>query len=124
MNNPFDVINTQNTGEAVSDLTTAANTKEKIEKLLNSSDAFLFMKGVPTAPQCGFSANTVAILSSLGVPFKSFDILEDPELRQAVKEHSSWPTYPQLYYKKQLVGGNDIITEMYQSGELAKLLCD
>ena len=122
MNNPFDIMGTQNTGEAVSN-SIATNVKEKIEELLKSSDVFLFMKGVPKAPQCGFSANTVAILSTLGIPFKSFDILVDPELRQTLKEYSNWPTYPQLYHKGQLVGGNDIITEMYQSGELAKILC-
>ena len=122
MNNPFDIINTHNTGEAVSG-SQKGNVNEKIENLLASSNVFLFMKGIPGAPQCGFSANTVAMLSSLKVPFKSFDILEDPELRQCLKEQSNWPTYPQLYFKGELVGGNDILTEMYQSGELAKLLC-
>jgi monothiol glutaredoxin len=94
----------------------------KIQDLVGSSDTFLFMKGSPEAPRCGFSANTVAILANLGVDFKTFDILSDPEIRQGVKEFSNWPTYPQLYHKGQLVGGNDIITEMFHSGELEQTL--
>ena len=80
------------------------------------------MKGNASAPQCGFSANSIAILKQIGVPFKTFNILNDPEVRQGLKEFSNWPTYPQLYVNGKLIGGNDIVTEMYQSGELQEYL--
>jgi len=96
--------------------------KEQIESLLNSSKIVLFMKGNADMPMCGFSANSVAILRQLGVHFKTFNILNDPEIRQGLKEYSNWPTYPQLYVKGQLIGGNDILTAMYQSGELQEYL--
>lgn len=95
---------------------------ERIENLINSSKVFLFMKGSPEMPQCGFSANVCAILKATGIEFKSFDILSDPEIRQGVKEYSNWPTYPQLYVKGELIGGADIVSEMYNSGELQDLL--
>jgi len=82
----------------------------------------LFMKGTPDFPQCGFSANVVGLLNSLNVKYKSFDILSDMDIRQGVKEFANWPTYPQLWVKGQLVGGNDIITEMFHAGELEKIL--
>ncbi|WP_408099063.1 Grx4 family monothiol glutaredoxin [Peredibacter sp. HCB2-198] len=94
----------------------------QIEGLLNSGKVVLFMKGNSEMPQCGFSANSVAILKHLGVPFKTFNILNDPEIRQGLKEFSNWPTYPQLYVNAKLIGGNDIITEMYKSGELQDYL--
>ncbi|MBL7665907.1 MAG: Grx4 family monothiol glutaredoxin [Bacteriovoracaceae bacterium] len=93
----------------------------RIKEIINGNDIVLFMKGNAEFPQCGFSANSVAILKHLGKDFKTYDILKDPELRQALKEYSNWPTYPQLYFKTKLVGGNDIITEMYQSGDLQEL---
>ena len=96
--------------------------KSQIEGLLTSSKVVLFMKGNTQMPQCGFSANSVAILKHLGVPFKTFNILNDADIRQGLKEYSNWPTYPQLYVNGKLVGGNDIITEMYQSGELQEFL--
>jgi monothiol glutaredoxin len=96
--------------------------KTQIEGLINSSKVVLFMKGNAQMPQCGFSANSIAILKNLGVSFKTFNILNDQEIRQGVKEFSQWPTYPQLYINGKLVGGNDIITEMYQSGELLEFL--
>lgn len=96
--------------------------KSQIEALLNGSKVVLFMKGNAEMPMCGFSANSVAILKSLGVPFKTFNILNDPEIRQGLKDYSNWPTYPQLYVKGQLIGGNDIITEMYKNGELQEFL--
>lgn len=92
--------------------------KGQIETLLGSSKVVLFMKGNAEMPQCGFSANSVAILKHLGVSFRTFNILNDPDIRQGLKEFSNWPTYPQLYINSKLIGGNDIITEMYQSGEL------
>jgi monothiol glutaredoxin len=96
--------------------------KAQIEALVTSAKVVLFMKGNAQMPQCGFSANSVAILKHLGVPFKTFNILNDQDIRQGLKEFSNWPTYPQLYVNGKLVGGNDIITEMYQSGELQEFL--
>jgi monothiol glutaredoxin len=94
----------------------------QIQNLIGSSKVVLFMKGNSEMPQCGFSANSVAILKNLGVSFKTFNILNDPEIRQGLKEYSNWPTFPQLYINSKLVGGNDIITEMYKNGELQDYL--
>ncbi len=95
---------------------------EQIRKEISENDVVLFMKGTPVAPQCGFSAAVVQVLNHLGVKFKGVDVLEDPGLRQGIKEFSSWPTIPQLYVKGEFVGGCDIVREMYQSGELSELL--
>lgn len=116
----FNILNND-----ISEIETADKTKElpeQINGLLSSSKVVLFMKGNTQMPQCGFSANSVAILKHLGVPFKTFNILNDPEIRQGLKDYSNWPTYPQLYVNGKLLGGNDIITEMYQSGELQEYL--
>ena len=99
-----------------------AETKAKIEDLLSSNHVVLFMKGTQNFPMCGFSARATSILQDLGVSFKDVNILEDEELRQGIKEYGNWPTIPQLYVKKQLVGGSDIMMDMYQSGELQELL--
>lgn len=98
--------------------------KTRIEKLLKSNPTVLFMKGVPEAPMCGFSARAVQILNMLDAPFEGINILDDPDLRQGLKDYGNWPTFPQLYHKGQLVGGCDIMTEMYQSGELQEALHD
>lgn len=99
------------------------NAIELIEQQINSHPVVLFMKGTPQLPQCGFSANAVKILNACGVQdFFSVDVLTDSELRQGIKEYSSWPTIPQLYINGEFIGGSDIMTEMYQSGELQKLL--
>ena len=82
----------------------------------------LFMKGTRTQPQCGFSAKAISILQDLKVQFLTVDVLEDQEIREGIKAYGNWPTIPQLYIKRQLVGGSDIITEMYESGELQQLL--
>ena len=95
---------------------------EKIKAELGSEPVVLFMKGTPDFPQCGFSAQTVAALRAVGAQFKSVNIFEEPELREALKRYSNWPTYPQLYVKGELVGGCDIALEMYESGELKTLL--
>jgi monothiol glutaredoxin len=95
---------------------------ERIANDINSNDVVLFMKGTPVFPQCGFSAAVVQILTDLGVKFKSFDVLKEPELRQGVKEFSSWPTIPQLYVKGEFVGGCDIIREMHACHELEEIL--
>ncbi len=95
---------------------------ERIKAELGSSPVVLFMKGTPDFPQCGFSAQTVAALRAVGAEFKHVNIFEEPEMREALKRYSNWPTYPQLYVNGELVGGCDIALEMYQSGELKKLL--
>ncbi|MGH8299459.1 MAG: Grx4 family monothiol glutaredoxin [Steroidobacteraceae bacterium] len=95
---------------------------ERIKAELGSSPVVLFMKGTPDFPQCGFSAQTVAALRALGAEFKYVNIFEEPEMREGLKRYSNWPTYPQLYVKGELIGGCDIALEMYQSGELQKLL--
>jgi len=97
---------------------------DRIKSEIGSSPVVLFMKGTPDFPQCGFSAQTVAALHACGAEFHSCNIFEDPELRDALKRYSNWPTYPQLYVKGELVGGCDIALEMYRSGELKKLLSE
>jgi len=95
---------------------------DRIQTDIDANQVFLYMKGTPMFPQCGFSARVVQILSHLGVPFSSANVLEEQELREGVKEFSQWPTIPQLYVKGEFVGGCDIVTEMFQSGELETLL--
>jgi monothiol glutaredoxin len=99
-----------------------AQTRQRIDDLLQSNRVFLFMKGTPDFPQCGFSMRAISILRALGVQFGTCDILSDDELRMAVKEYASWPTYPQLWVDKQLVGGSDIMMEMWEGGDLEKLV--
>lgn len=124
-NNPFNVLNQDAPkvsgrevlpNEVTGDLTT------RIKTIIESEKLVLFMKGNAQFPQCGFSANSVAILQTLNTPFNTFDILKDMDVRQGLKEFSNWPTYPQLYFKGKLVGGNDIITEMFEMGELQDLI--
>ncbi len=95
---------------------------ERIKQQLSSNPVVLFMKGTPDFPQCGFSAQTVAALRQCGAQFAHVNIFEDPEMRDALKRFSNWPTYPQLYVNGELVGGCDIAMEMFHSGELKKLL--
>ena len=95
---------------------------ERIEEQLKSHDVLLYMKGTPDFPQCGFSGQTVAALKSVGKNFAYVNIFEDPEIREGLKTYSNWPTFPQLYVKGELVGGCDIVVEMYHSGELNSLL--
>ena len=95
---------------------------ERIKAELGVSPVVLFMKGTPDFPQCGFSAQTVAALRAVGADFHYVNIFEEPEMRDALKRFSNWPTYPQLYVKGELVGGCDIALEMLRSGELKKLL--
>jgi monothiol glutaredoxin len=99
--------------------------QDKISQTVTDNKVVLFMKGTPQFPQCGFSSNAVNILKACGVSdFASVNVLADPEVRQGIKEYSNWPTIPQLYVNGQFVGGSDIMTEMYQKGELQKLLAD
>lgn len=97
---------------------------ERIQKDIDANDVVLYMKGTAAFPMCGFSAAVVQVLSQLGVPFKDVNVLEDDEIRQGIKDFSSWPTIPQLYVKGEFVGGCDIVREMYEDGELQKLMTD
>lgn len=96
--------------------------RDAIAEAIGEHETILFMKGSPEAPACGFSARTVAILQSLQAPFAAVDILPDPRIRQELSAISNWPTIPQLFHKGELVGGCDIVTEMYESGELSEAL--
>ena len=97
---------------------------ERIESDIKANPVVLYMKGTPVFPQCGFSARVVQILSHLGVPFKGVNVLEDMEIREGIKAYTNWPTIPQLYVKGEFVGGADIITEMFQAGELQSQLSE
>ena len=94
----------------------------RIDGIVKNHDIVLFMKGTALFPQCGFSSRAVAILDHLGVQFETVDVLQDPEIRQGIKEYSDWPTIPQLYVKGEFVGGSDIMMEMFESGELQALI--
>ena len=96
--------------------------KERIDEIVRGDNIVLFMKGTELFPQCGFSSRAVAILEHLQVPFKTVDVLQDPDIRQGIKEYSDWPTIPQLYVKGEFVGGSDIMMEMFESGELKQLV--
>ena len=96
--------------------------KEKIKNLINDNQVCLFMKGTPDAPQCGFSMAVSNVLKHLNVDFKGINVLEDENLRQGIKDFSDWPTIPQLYVKQEFIGGCDIVKEMFEKGELKKLL--
>lgn len=99
-----------------------ADVKSRIDDILTQNKVVLFMKGSPQFPMCGFSARAAAILQELGTSFHSIDVLQDPEIRQGIKDYGNWPTIPQLYINKELVGGSDIMMEMYESGELKDML--
>lgn len=99
-----------------------SETKTKIEALLTENKIVLFMKGTQQFPMCGFSARATAILQDIGVEFKDVNVLEDEDIRSGIKEYGNWPTIPQLYVNKKLVGGSDIMMEMYQAGELQALI--
>src|SRR5918997_5271548 len=99
-----------------------SDTNQRLSQIVQSNDVVLFMKGTPLFPQCGFSSRAVSILEHCGVDFQSVDVLQDMEVRQGIKAFSEWPTIPQLYVKGEFVGGSDIMTEMYQAGELQQLL--
>ncbi len=99
-------------------------TKKKIEEIIQSNDVSLFMKGTPEVPQCGFSLAVSNVLKHLNVNFKGINVLDDNEIREGIKEYSDWPTIPQLYVKKNFVGGCDIVKEMFENGELQKKLTE
>lgn len=99
-----------------------SETHKRIDELLTQNKTFLFMKGSPSFPMCGFSARAIAILNELSVQFGSFDVLQDEAIRNGIKEYGNWPTIPQLYHNKELIGGSDIMLEMFESGELKAVL--
>ena len=99
-------------------------TKDRIQKLIDANDICLFMKGTPDSPQCGFSMAVSNVLKHLHVNFKGVNVLEDQDLRDGIKEFSDWPTIPQLYVKKEFIGGCDIVKELFEKGELQKILKD
>lgn len=96
--------------------------KEKIDSLVASNKILVFMKGTKLMPQCGFSNNVAQILNSLGAPYESVDVLADYDIRQGIKEYSSWPTIPQVYINGEFIGGSDIMIELYQSGKLQEMV--
>ena len=93
---------------------------ERIDNLIKTNNIVLFMKGTPAMPQCGFSARSAGILANLGANFQSVDVLADPEVRQGIKQYQNWPTIPQLYIGGELIGGSDIMMQLFESGELAE----
>ena len=97
---------------------------DRIKSDIEANNVVLYMKGTPAFPQCGFSSLAVQVLTHLGVKFKGVDVLSDSSIRQGIKEFASWPTIPQLYVKGEFIGGSDIIRDMYQTGDLAKLLAE
>ena len=99
-----------------------SDARERIAEIVGKDDVVLFMKGTALFPQCGFSSRAIAILDRLEAKYETVDVLQDPEVRQGIKEYSDWPTIPQLYVKGEFVGGSDIMMEMYESGELKQML--
>lgn len=98
------------------------DTQARIDELVKQNKIMVFMKGNKLMPQCGFSNNVVQILNVLGVPFETFDVLADPEIRDGVKQYSNWPTIPQVYINGEFIGGSDIMIELYQKGELQQMV--
>ena len=119
---PFNVLNHQVQEIKLDESSESVDVKEAIEAMIASSPVFVFMKGNSQFPQCGFSANTIAVLNQLSVDFNTFDVLSHPEIREGIKSFSNWPTIPQVYVNGEFIGGNDIVTDMFQRGELQKLV--
>jgi len=120
MSNPFQIIGGEAYNEPAENK--ALDLNSRLKNLVNAAPVMLFMKGTPDMPQCGFSANVCKILNHVGARYSTFNILADMDVREGLKQFSNWPTYPQLYVKGELIGGNDIITEMLNSGELQEVL--
>jgi monothiol glutaredoxin len=99
-----------------------AAVKDRIDQMVQSQPIVVFMKGTKLMPQCGFSNNVVQILNVLGVPFATFDVRSDPDIRQGIKDYSNWPTIPQVYVNGEFLGGSDIMIELYQSGQLQEIV--
>ena len=100
------------------------STKDKIQDIINENEVLLFMKGTPVMPQCGFSAAVVGVLSHMGITYNSVNVLEDPEIREGIKEFSDWPTIPQIYINREFIGGCDIFREMLENNEIETFLKD
>ena len=98
------------------------DSRTRIDEMVKKNKVFLFMKGTPDFPQCGFSMRAVSVLRALDVPFQSFDVLSDAEVRQGIKDYANWPTIPQLYVNGDFIGGSDIRMEMWEAGELEALV--
>jgi monothiol glutaredoxin len=123
--NPFQIASAEPVpagGTAYREQDPAGQPLERIDRMVASSDVFLFIKGTPQQPLCGFSANTVAVMDALGLRYSSFDVLSDESIRAAAKEYSRWPTFPQVYLRGEFIGGNDIVTEMFHNGELGRMI--
>ena len=124
--NPFKITATpepkQGLGRPITETSPSADPTDRVRLMVESSDIFLLIKGTPQRPQCGFSANTVAIIESLGIPYQTFDVLSDESIRTAAKGFAGWPTFPQVYVKGEFIGGNDILMEMYDAGEIQELV--
>ena len=126
MSNPFNILGDQShppsSGQEQKEENQSGEINERIKSLIDSSDLFLFMKGSPEAPQCGFSSKASQILISCGKPFSFVDILSNPEIRANLPQFSNWPTFPQLFVNGELIGGCDIITELHEAGELQTII--
>lgn len=126
--NPFKITATpeqaSELGAPVAETDSNADPTDRVRSMVNSSEIFMLIKGTPQQPMCGFSANTVALMESLGVPYRTFDVLSDEGIRAAAKGFAGWPTFPQVYVKGEFIGGNDILMEMYNAGELQELLAE
>ena len=123
--NPFQIAAAEQPtagGRPVQEEDASALPMDRIDRMVRSSVVFLFIKGTPAQPMCGFSANTVAIMDHLGVSYRTFDVLSDESIRSAAKEYARWPTFPQVYVRGEFIGGNDIVTDMFYSGELQRAI--
>jgi len=124
--NPFKIAATpepfEGQGRPLTESDNGVDPAERVRSMVESSDVFLLIKGTPDRPMCGFSANTVAVMDALEIPYRSFDILSDEDIRTAAKQVAGWPTFPQVYVRGEFIGGNDIVTEMYHDGELQRLV--
>ncbi len=124
--NPFNITATpepdEGLGRPVAEVDPDAGPTDRISSMVTSSDIFVLIKGTPQRPLCGFSANAVAVMDSLGVPYRTFDVLSDESIRDAAKTFAGWPTFPQVYVKGEFIGGNDILMEMYDAGEFQELV--
>ncbi|MBT7608490.1 MAG: Grx4 family monothiol glutaredoxin [Bacteriovoracaceae bacterium] len=124
--NPFEILGTDKIstpgGTPLQETNTSADLTERITNIIGSANIVLFMKGSPEVPQCGFSANVISILNNMQATYNTFDILSDMDIREGVKQFANWPTYPQLWVKGKLVGGNDIIMELFETKELQEVL--
>jgi monothiol glutaredoxin len=124
--NPFNIApardRPEGRGTAMTEARSMADPADRVRTMVTSADVFLLIKGTPECPQCGFSANTVAVMDALEVPYRTFDVLSDETIRDAAKEFAGWPTFPQVYVRGEFIGGNDIVTEMFAEGELHELV--